>query len=201
MTWKEPERPGRDFYIKSFEHYCGFIMPISWFEESQIRGEPVENGWIVSGKKLHPWYLSIPFGIRKISSEAFCFKENEKIEQARNSIEYTSSQREIINAKRERDLKVVCAIMNAGQLAFHNIAIDILEEERFNAIDIDKANDLESTINEHKLRRDLITAPSNTELDLVTRFLPRLPLNSSHCEYELDIFNIQVSLFVNILNE
>lgn len=153
-------------------------MPISWFEEKQIKGEPMENGWIVSGKKLHPWYLEIHFGPGKIPSEASYFKEKEKV------LEYTPSQRAIINPKQERDLKVVCAIMNAGQLAFHNISIDILEEQRFHVSDEYEANALDRTIREHKVRRDSITAPSNTELDLMARFVSRLPLNSSHCEYE-----------------
>lgn len=119
-------------------------MPISWFEEKQIQSEAVENGWIVSGKNLHPWYLDNYFSSPKIPSEASYFIEKQK------AIEYSSSKRELINAKWERDLKVVCSIMNAGH-----------EHE---------AEDLDYTIREHKVRRDLITAPSNTELGFVRAF-------------------------------
>lgn len=176
MTCKVPNT-GRDFFVKSLDHYCGFVMPISWFEQNGIQGANVANGWIVTSKKFRPWYLDEVFGSEKLRPETFLFQKVTKI--AMNA----GHQRELITSRDETDMKVICSALNACQLAFHNISLKILNEKRFYATE-EERNDLDYIISEHKSRRDKMTKPSKEEMCLISRFLPRLMLDAPKGKYE-----------------
>lgn len=121
-------RKHSDYGLETMEHYSGYVAPSKWFVDNDILGKVVPNDWIVG--KMKPWYLTewLPKN-RKLSSEASQFKTRKLLN---NTLEVLGSSRlnscEIITQRDQRNLKIICSMMNVCQLAYSNVSINTLKE-------------------------------------------------------------------------